>query len=167
MNRKFFLLSADHQRKFTPLIYSMRPEIRISWSSLPLKDLVQRLHKLTIEVLSECIRGFPSNGRPTINSRPRQKTCNGLANHIRARVNFLQSVGPSTVCDILLCYLPLSQPRDQPDELLDVDEAIGQSPTKKGPFTARHEEDGMGLEDMEEWIEIVAFLGALFVLARN
>jgi len=30
-----------------------------------------------------------------------------------------------------------------------VDEAIGQSPTI-GPFIARHEEDGMGLEDMEE-----------------
>jgi len=29
--------------------------------SLLLKDLVQRLHKLTIEVLSECIRGLPSN----------------------------------------------------------------------------------------------------------
>ena len=29
--------------------------------SLLLKDLVQRLHNLTIEVLSECIRGLPSN----------------------------------------------------------------------------------------------------------
>jgi hypothetical protein len=33
---------------------------------------------------------------------------------------------------------------------VDVDEAIGQSPTKNGPFIARHEEDGMGLEGMEE-----------------
>jgi hypothetical protein len=29
---------------------------------------------------------------------------------------------------------------------VDVGEAIGQSSTKKGPFTAGHEEDGMGLE---------------------
>ena len=33
---------------------------------------------------------------------------------------------------------------------VDVGEAIGQSPTKKGPFAARHEEDGMGLEGMEQ-----------------
>jgi len=33
---------------------------------------------------------------------------------------------------------------------VDVGEIIGQSPTKKGPFTARHEEDGMGLDGMEE-----------------
>jgi hypothetical protein len=46
---------------------------------------------------------------------------------------------------------------------VDVGEAIGQSPTKNGPFTARHvlgcnyplvlivnEEDGMGLEGIEE-----------------
>lgn len=33
---------------------------------------------------------------------------------------------------------------------VDVGEAIGQSPTKKGPLTDRQEEDGMGLESMEE-----------------
>jgi len=33
---------------------------------------------------------------------------------------------------------------------VNVDKAIGQSPAKKGPFTARHGEDGIGLEGMEE-----------------
>jgi hypothetical protein len=94
---------------------------RIGWSSLPLKDLVQRLDKLTIQVLSECIRGLPSNGHPTLNSCSRQKTCNSLANHIRARAHFLQSVGSIIVCNILLCYLPLSQPRDQSDEQYIID----------------------------------------------
>jgi len=36
---------------------------RISWSSLRLKGLVQRLHKLNIEVRSDCIRRLPSNER--------------------------------------------------------------------------------------------------------
>jgi hypothetical protein len=77
---------------------------KICWSALPITDLVHRLRKLTIEVLSDCIRGLPSKGRPSITCRSRQKTCNGLAIHIRDRVNFLQCIGPSTVCDILLCY---------------------------------------------------------------
>jgi hypothetical protein len=89
---------------------------KIHWSALPITDLVHRLHKLTIEVLSDCIRGLPLKGRPLITCRSRQKTCNGLAIHIRDRVNFLQCIGPSTVCDILLCYLPLSHPCDQLDE---------------------------------------------------
>ncbi|KAG2039652.1 hypothetical protein BDR03DRAFT_980585 [Suillus americanus] len=71
----------------------------ISWSALPLADLVHRLHKLTVEVLSDCICGLPTKGCLSINGHLRQKTCNGLAVHIQDRVNFLQCIGSSTPCD--------------------------------------------------------------------
>jgi len=34
-------------------------------------------------------------------------------------------------------------------EVVDVNQAIGQSPTKKGPFTVRHEEEGYGTASNE------------------
>ncbi|KAG1784928.1 uncharacterized protein HD556DRAFT_173979 [Suillus plorans] len=62
-----------------------------------------RTHRFVSSILStcrksvDCIHGLPSKGRPSINRRSRQKTCNGLAVHIRDRVNFLQYIGPSTL----------------------------------------------------------------------
>jgi len=32
-------------------------------------------------------------------------------------------------------------------KVVDVNEAFGQSPTKKGPFTARYEAEGVGLQE--------------------
>ncbi|KIK79167.1 hypothetical protein PAXRUDRAFT_162031 [Paxillus rubicundulus Ve08.2h10] len=85
------------------------------WATLPLNDLTHCLVVLHLDILTKYIWCLLAQRRPTLNSRSRQKTCNGLIIHICEWLKYLLTVGYSMVCDILLCYLPFTAPSALPD----------------------------------------------------
>ncbi|KAN0076738.1 hypothetical protein V8E55_010593 [Tylopilus felleus] len=66
----------------------------LEWVHLPLDDLVSRLHRLTMDILSASI--LPPAGRPSINRRSRRRTCVGLIQHILSRACCLETATDKT-----------------------------------------------------------------------
>ncbi|KAG1904468.1 uncharacterized protein F5891DRAFT_45668 [Suillus fuscotomentosus] len=90
--------------------------MRFSVHSVGRRHKFMPLDPLRCPKSAECIRGLPVRGHPAISSQSCPKMSNGLACHIRDCALFLQCIGPSTVCDVLLCYFPFTLPLDRPDE---------------------------------------------------
>ncbi|KAG2746807.1 hypothetical protein P692DRAFT_20738814 [Suillus brevipes Sb2] len=88
---------------------------RVPWSALSIEVLVRRLCTLSIDVLSQCIRRLPPNGRPVLNTRSRTKTSNSLACHVRDRAMYLQALDADSVSAAWTAHFPFASPADLPD----------------------------------------------------
>ena len=87
------------------------------WLDYSIPELTQRLHAFTIGMLADIIQSFPFIAtRPSINSRSRVKTIQGLLSHLVNRARFLVSIGSSVITDIYLSYFPSKSCSSHPDE---------------------------------------------------
>ncbi|KAN0081651.1 hypothetical protein V8E55_009275 [Tylopilus felleus] len=68
----------------------------LEWVHLPLDDLVSRLHRLTMDILSVSIQHLPSEGHPSINRCSRRRTCVGLIQHILSHACYLETATDKT-----------------------------------------------------------------------
>ena len=82
---------------------------------MPLDDLVSRLHRLTMDIVSVSIQHLPSEGHPSINRCSRRRTCVGLIQHILSHACYLEYAGAVAICDIYLTYYPFRTATDKTD----------------------------------------------------
>ncbi|KAN0101168.1 hypothetical protein V8E55_001152, partial [Tylopilus felleus] len=68
----------------------------LEWVHLPLDDLVSRLHRLTMDILSASIQHLPSEGHPSINRCSRRRTCVGLIQRILSHACYLETATDKT-----------------------------------------------------------------------
>ena len=111
---------AAHLR-FSPVsVYSFHGNVgsdAFPWLNCPVPELIQRLHSFGVDILAGIIRALPPYTiHPSINSRSRTKTAQGLVNHVIYRTRFLLSVGSSVVADLYLAHFPLHSLSDHCDE---------------------------------------------------
>jgi hypothetical protein len=99
-------------------VYESAGDFMLPWTSLPTKDLVQRLRKVRLDTLSDSIRQSPLTPPPIISRRSQSRTASALVSHIRTRVTYLQVVGYTVLCDIFLAYFPYSSAFLQVSELI-------------------------------------------------
>ena len=87
------------------------------WLDCTIPELTQRLHSFSVEMLAGIIRALPPyTVRPSINSRSRIKTAQGLVSHVIYCTRLLLSVGSSVVADLYLAHFPSHSFSDHADE---------------------------------------------------
>lgn len=104
-------------------VYSFSDDVRvvhnhdpcIEWASLSKDKLVDRLHKLSMETLSESIQHLVPEGRPSVIGCSRRRTCSGLIQHLLERLRYLECAGADTLCNIYLTYFPMGVSMAEPD----------------------------------------------------
>lgn len=87
----------------------------VEWAALPQDNLVNWLHKLSMETLSESIHRLIHEGHPSVIGWSRRRKCIGLIQHLLQRLQYLVYAGADTVCDIYLTYSPTSISMAEPD----------------------------------------------------
>ena len=107
--------------QFSPVfVYSFHGNVRdanFTWLDCTLPELTQRLHSFSIDMLASIIRALPPYTLcPSINSRSRVKTAQGLVIHAIYRARFLLSVGSGVVADLYLAHFPSCSFTDHSDE---------------------------------------------------
>ena len=118
---RLYGMSVATRLRFSPVsVYTFHGNVsnaNFPWLDCTIPELTQRLHGFSVDMLADIIRALPPYiVRPSINSRSRIKTAQGLVNHVISRTRFLLSVGSSIVADLYLAHFPSHSLSDHGDE---------------------------------------------------
>ena len=83
--------------------------VTLDWATVPRNELVQRLNDVSFEDVCNSIRHISLGEQQDVSMRSRRKACTGLVEHVLQRIEFLESVSLSELCDIYLAYSPHSR----------------------------------------------------------